>query len=47
MSNDKDVQEPKSSLYVFEGKDYSKEPTAADRKAFDELLASKLTDSLR
>ncbi|KAK2144952.1 hypothetical protein LSH36_716g01015 [Paralvinella palmiformis] len=41
MSNDKDVQEPKSSLYVFEGKDYSKEPTAADRKAFDELLATE------
>jgi hypothetical protein len=25
-------------MYMFEGTDYSKEPTAADKKAFDELL---------
>ena len=26
------------SMYVFEGKDYSQEPSAADLKAFDQLI---------
>jgi hypothetical protein len=25
-------------MYMFEGTDYSKEPTAADQKAFDEMI---------
>ncbi|XP_053383747.1 chromodomain-helicase-DNA-binding protein 1-like [Mercenaria mercenaria] len=32
------LEEAPQSMYVFEGTDYSKEPTAADQKAFDELL---------
>ena len=26
-----------SNMYVFEGKDYSKEPSAADQQAFQQL----------
>ena len=26
------------SMYMFEGTDYSKEPSAADLKAFDQLI---------
>jgi len=33
------LNEGPSSMYEFEGTDYSKEPTAADIKAFDELIA--------
>ena len=29
------------SMYVFEGKDYAKEPSAADRKSFDQLISGK------
>ncbi|CAH1786967.1 unnamed protein product [Owenia fusiformis] len=29
------------NMYVFEGKDYSKEPSTADRKAFDEIIAAE------
>lgn len=28
-------------MYEFEGVDYTKEPSAADKKAFDDLLSSK------
>lgn len=28
-------------MYEFEGVDYAKEPSAADKKAFDDLLSSK------
>ena len=28
-------------MYVFEGTDYSAEPTAADKKAFDDLIAGR------
>ena len=27
------------SMYVFEGTDYSNEPSAADKKAFDDLVS--------
>ena len=33
------TEEGPASMYVFEGTDYSKEPTAEDRKAFDDLLS--------
>ncbi|KAL3857047.1 hypothetical protein ACJMK2_011746, partial [Sinanodonta woodiana] len=33
--------EPPQSMYMFEGMDYSKEPTAADIKAFEELVAAE------
>ena len=32
------VEEGHQSMYVFEGTDYSKEPSSADQKAFDELI---------
>jgi hypothetical protein len=31
-------------MYEFEGVDYTKEPSAADKKAFEDLLSSKWTD---
>ena len=33
------LEDAPQSMYVFEGTDYSAEPTNADRKAFEELLA--------
>ena len=33
--------ETTESLYVFEGTDYSKEPSADDKKAFDALVTGK------
>ncbi|XP_005098173.1 chromodomain-helicase-DNA-binding protein 1-like [Aplysia californica] len=36
-----DDGEPAQSMYMFEGTDYSKEPTAADIKAFDELIQAE------
>ena len=32
------VEEGPQNMYVFEGTDYSKEPSSADQKAFDELI---------
>ena len=32
------LEDAPQSMYMFEGTDYSKEPTAADQKAFDELI---------
>ena len=29
-------------MYEFEGVDYAKEPSVADKKAFDDLLSSKI-----
>jgi hypothetical protein len=29
------------NMYVFEGKDYSTQPSSADQKAFDELLSGE------
>ncbi|KAK2190804.1 hypothetical protein NP493_68g04006 [Ridgeia piscesae] len=29
------------SMYVFEGKDYAKEPSVADRKSFDQLISAQ------
>jgi len=34
-------EEAPQSMYVFEGTDYSKEPSAADRAAFDRLLEGR------
>lgn len=34
-------------MYVFEGKDYSKNPSAGDEKSFDELLEQQLAESQR
>ena len=36
------MEEGPSSMYEFEGVDYAKEPSAADKKAFDDLLSSKI-----
>jgi hypothetical protein len=33
-----------SNMYVFEGKDYSKEPTAADQQTFQQLADGKQID---
>lgn len=33
------------SMYVFEGKDYSKEPSAADIDAFEKLILGENTNS--
>ncbi|XP_022305018.2 chromodomain-helicase-DNA-binding protein 1-like isoform X2 [Crassostrea virginica] len=44
-SNDQEtegsMEEGPSSMYEFEGVDYAKEPSAADRKAFDDLLSTE------
>ncbi|XP_077976946.1 chromodomain-helicase-DNA-binding protein 1-like [Glandiceps talaboti] len=44
METDKDEEKEKDAhMYMFEGKDYSnQEPSTADQKAFDELLAAEL-----
>lgn len=39
--NDEELGEGPASMYEFEGVDYAKEPSAADKKAFDDLLSSK------
>ena len=36
------MEEGPSSMYEFEGVDYAKEPSAADKKAVDDLLSSKI-----
>ncbi|XP_060608509.1 chromodomain-helicase-DNA-binding protein 1-like, partial [Ruditapes philippinarum] len=35
------LEDAPQTMYMFEGTDYSKEPTAADKKAFDELLEAE------
>lgn len=35
------MEDAPQSMYMFEGTDYSKEPTAEDQKAFDEMLAAE------
>jgi hypothetical protein len=39
--DDVELEEAPSSMYEFEGVDYTKEPSAADKKAFEDLLSSK------
>ncbi|KAK6180019.1 hypothetical protein SNE40_012242 [Patella caerulea] len=38
---DEEVEEGPQSMYMFEGTDYSNEPTAEDRKAFDALIEAE------
>nr|XP_006819816.1 PREDICTED: chromodomain-helicase-DNA-binding protein 1-like [Saccoglossus kowalevskii] len=38
-----DTLEEQANMYVFEGKDYSVEPSMADQKAFDDLIAGELS----
>ena len=35
------LEDVPQSMYVFEGTDYSAEPSAADKKAFDDLIAGR------
>lgn len=35
--------EDKSNMYKYEGTDYSLQPSAADKKAIDELIQSKFS----
>ncbi|XP_072016893.1 chromodomain-helicase-DNA-binding protein 1-like [Amphiura filiformis] len=37
-----DAEKKVTHMYMFEGKDYSKEPSAEDTKAFDELVAAEM-----
>lgn len=39
QENEEELEEGPSSMYEFEGVDYAKEPSAADKKAFDDLLS--------
>ncbi|KAL5006528.1 hypothetical protein ScPMuIL_015334 [Solemya velum] len=41
--SEKGEEESSQNMYVFEGTDYSKEPSSADVKAFDELVAAEKT----
>lgn len=41
-----DDQGPQS-MYVFEGTDYSKEPSTADQKAFEELIEGIFSDIMK
>jgi len=38
MEDDNIKDASDENMYAFEGKDYKQEPTAADRKAFQDLL---------
>ena len=39
MDQSLDFDTVPQSMYVFEGTDYSNEPSAADKKAFDDLVS--------
>ncbi|XP_030837594.1 chromodomain-helicase-DNA-binding protein 1-like isoform X1 [Strongylocentrotus purpuratus] len=42
MEDDEGSDEEKGHMYMFEGKDYSKETSAADKKAFDEMMSAQI-----
>ncbi|XP_048779717.2 chromodomain-helicase-DNA-binding protein 1-like isoform X1 [Ostrea edulis] len=41
QKDDVELEEAPSSMYEFEGVDYTKEPSAADKKAFEDLLSTE------
>ena len=41
------LSRPSDHMYYFEGKDYSKDPSAEDQKSFDRLLEEQLAEFQR
>lgn len=41
------LSHPSDHMYYFEGKDYSKDPSAEDEKSFDRLLEEQLAEFQR